>query len=104
MNRILLNRRKQRKRSPDSESGFFAAFVCFYANSIPTAARMENSQSVKSVKSVVHSFGCGSPRREICASAGPAPATGTRQKLPEESGAKALCQVLKLLSNPTQKQ
>jgi hypothetical protein len=53
MTRISL---EQKGTKETKEEFFFVAFVCFCANFILWAAWMENSQSVKSVQSVVHSL------------------------------------------------
>ena len=50
MTRISL---EQKGTKETKEEFFFVAFVCFCANFILGAAWMENSESVKSVKSVV---------------------------------------------------
>jgi hypothetical protein len=44
---------EQKRTKATKVQFFFVAFVCFCANSIPSAAQMENSQSVNSVKSAV---------------------------------------------------
>ena len=44
---------EQKRTKETKEEFFFVDFGCFRFNSVPRAARMEDSQSVKSVKSVV---------------------------------------------------
>jgi len=44
---------EQKGTKETKEEFFFVDFGCFRFNSVPRAARMEDSQSVKSVKSVV---------------------------------------------------
>ena len=44
---------EQKETKETKEEFFFVAFVCFCANSVPWALRLEDSESVKSVKSAV---------------------------------------------------